>query len=105
MHQPMCHPVLCIELRNDLVCRARMPWFFSMGGDGLCVKFNFSMGKILVGDGIDLLVDPIDLPLEDGDSSKCGSPAPIRPRKRRPQKRSSCRLKRGSEGPSANLFR
>jgi hypothetical protein len=41
-----------------------------MGGNGLCVKFDFSMREIFARDCIDLLVDPVNLALEDGYSAE-----------------------------------
>jgi len=39
-----------------------------MGGDSLRVKFNLSVRKVLGGDGVNLLVDPVDLAFKDRNS-------------------------------------
>lgn len=40
-----------------------------MASNGLCMKLNLAAGEVRLGEFVDLLVNPVDLPLEDGYAS------------------------------------
>jgi len=61
------------ELINDVIPNlrgARVPGLLPVGCDGLCVEFDFSPGKVLTGNCVDLFVYPIDFTLKDRDAAE-----------------------------------